>query len=62
MTMKGNADDKRTLRVAAVQFESAPGDKDANFRRMEAFIEQAARFEIGEACGDRLIDFGAMKF
>jgi predicted amidohydrolase len=34
--------DKRTLRVASVQFESAPGDKDANFRKIEAFVERAA--------------------
>jgi len=30
------------LRVAAVQFESRPGDKDANFLVMEKFIVQAA--------------------
>jgi predicted amidohydrolase len=41
--MKGELDDKRTLRVASVQFESTPGDKDANFRKIEAFVEQAAR-------------------
>src|SRR4030095_13983649 len=35
-------DDKRTLRVASVQFESAPGDKEANFRKIEAFTGRAA--------------------
>ena len=44
--MKGDTDDKRTLRVAAVQFESAPGDKDANFRKIEGFVEQAARQNV----------------
>ena len=34
--------DKRTLRVASVQFESLPGDKNANFRKIESFVEQAA--------------------
>jgi hypothetical protein len=44
--MDNNPDDKRTLRVASVQFESAPGDKDANFRKIEAFVEQAARENV----------------
>jgi len=44
--MKDDADDKRTLRVASVQLESAPGDKDANFRKMEAFVEGAARQNV----------------
>ena len=35
-------DDKRTLRVASVQLESAPGDKEANFRKIETFAERAA--------------------
>lgn len=30
------------LRAAAVQFESAPGDKEANFHKIEKFVEQAA--------------------
>jgi predicted amidohydrolase len=34
--------DKRALRVASVQFESLPGDKPANFRKIETFVEQAA--------------------
>src|SRR6478736_7434623 len=34
--------DKRTLRVATVQFESLPGDKEANFRKIESFVAQAA--------------------
>src|SRR5258705_4325558 len=41
-----NQPDKRTLRVASVQFESAPGDKDANFRKIEAFVAQAAREDV----------------
>ena len=38
--------DPRTLRVASVQFESAPGNKDANFRKIEAFLERAARQNV----------------
>src|SRR4051794_16301296 len=30
------------LRAAAVQFESSPGDKQANFQKVEAFAQQAA--------------------
>src|SRR5688572_32483715 len=45
-SMKGAVDDKRTLRVASVQFESRPGDKDANFRKIEAFVERAARQNV----------------
>jgi N-carbamoylputrescine amidase len=41
-----STNDKRTLRVAAVQFESAPGDKDANFGKIEAFVEEAARQKV----------------
>jgi len=33
----------RILRVAAVQMESRPGDKAANFARMESFVAQAAQ-------------------
>ena len=43
--------DQRTLRVASVQFESLPGDKEANFRKIEAFAEQA------RAKGVRLVVF-----
>src|SRR5580765_5426587 len=50
-TSKNNKADKRSLRVAAVQFESLAGDKDANFRKIETFVEQAA------AQGVRLIVF-----
>src|SRR5213075_591762 len=39
---QGDRDDKRTLRVASVQFESLPGDKEANFRKIEMFVERAA--------------------
>ena len=38
--------DNRTLRVASVQFESAPGDKEANFRKIERFVERAARENV----------------
>jgi predicted amidohydrolase len=41
--MKGDLDDKRTLRVASVQLESLPGDKEANFRKIETFVERAAQ-------------------
>jgi N-carbamoylputrescine amidase len=44
--MNHNSADKRTLRVASVQFESAPGDKEANFRKIGAFVEQAARQNV----------------
>ncbi len=50
-TMKDPEKDRRVLRVAAVQFESSPGNKDANFHKMEAFVEQAS------AQGVRLIVF-----
>jgi predicted amidohydrolase len=40
--MKANPEDKRALRVASVQFESQPGDKEANFRKIETFVERAA--------------------
>jgi len=49
--MKDPAPDNRTLRVASVQFESHPGDKPANFRKMEMFAEQAS------AQGVRLLVF-----
>jgi predicted amidohydrolase len=32
----------KTLRVASVQFEHAPSDKEANFAKIEAFVTQAA--------------------
>lgn len=41
MKRDSTSNDPRTLRVAAVQFESAPGDKEANFRKVEKFLEQA---------------------
>jgi predicted amidohydrolase len=34
------------MRVASVQFESLPGDKEANFRKIKSFIEQAAAQEV----------------
>lgn len=43
--------DTRTLRVAAVQFESSPGNKNANFQTIEAFARRAA------AQGVRLLVF-----
>lgn len=33
---------RATLRVASVQMESAPGDAKANFRKIEAFVAEAA--------------------
>ena len=50
-TQNPTQNDQRTLRAASVQFESLPGDKDANFRKLEAFTEQAA------AQGVRLVVF-----
>jgi predicted amidohydrolase len=44
--MSQNPVDCRTLRVASVQFESAPDDKDANFHKIEAFVERAARENV----------------
>jgi N-carbamoylputrescine amidase len=41
--MKKQSQPRRTLRVAAVQLESKPGDKEANFRKIEKFLAQAAR-------------------
>ena len=41
--MNKRSQSKRLLRVAAVQFESKPGDKEENFRNMEKFLAQAAR-------------------
>ena len=40
--MKNNPPEHRTIRAASVQFESMPKDKDANFRKIEAFTAQAA--------------------
>ncbi len=37
---------QRTLRVASVQFESLPGNKEANFRKIEDFVERAARQNV----------------
>jgi predicted amidohydrolase len=45
-TFPTDPNDKRVLRVASVQFESAPGDKEANFRKIEAFTEQAAKQSV----------------
>ena len=49
--MNSSQEDKRRLRVAAVQFESAPADKETNFRKIETFVEQAV------AQGVRLVVF-----
>jgi predicted amidohydrolase len=40
--MADRSSTRQALRAAAVQFESAPGDKDANFRIIEGFVRQAA--------------------
>ncbi len=50
-TLKHHQTGKPALRAAAVQFESLPGDKNANFLKIEAFVGQAA------AQGVRLIIF-----
>lgn len=42
-TKTSSSSPSRSLRVAAVQMESAPGDKAANFAKIEAFVAQAAR-------------------
>ena len=34
---------KKNLRAAAVQFEHSPGDKEANFKKIDSFLEIAAR-------------------
>jgi predicted amidohydrolase len=44
-------ENERTLKVAAVQFESKPADKEANFKKIEHFVGQAV------AQGVRLIVF-----
>jgi len=44
-------DRQKVLRAASVQFESSPGDKEANFGKVERFVEQAA------AQGVRLVVF-----
>jgi predicted amidohydrolase len=49
--MNPSHEDKRSLRVAAVQFESTPGNKDANWQIVERFTAQAA------AQGVRLVVF-----
>ena len=46
MTNDGHARPPRTLRVAAVQMESKAGDKAANFAKIEAFVQQAARQSV----------------
>src|SRR5262249_53211233 len=38
--------DQRTIRVAAVQMESKPADKPANFSKIEAFVQQAVRAQV----------------
>ena len=38
----GHTNYENRLRVASVQFESVPGDKEANFGKIESFVEQAA--------------------
>ena len=44
--MNNAANENRTLRVASVQFESAPGDKNFNFRKIESFVAEAARQKV----------------
>src|SRR5262245_60465539 len=40
--MPADSTEPRRLRVASVQMESLPGDKKANFRKIESFVEKAA--------------------
>src|SRR5436190_18344182 len=44
--MNNGTNGNRTLRVASVQFESAPGDKNFNFRKIESFVAEAARQKV----------------
>ncbi len=44
--MKGDREDKRTLRVASVQIQCLPGDKEANFGKIETFVERAAQRNV----------------
>lgn len=44
--MTTKTEDKRRLRVASVQLESAPGDKEGNFRKIEAFVARAAEQQV----------------
>ncbi len=39
--------EKRTLRAAAVQFESQAGDKERNFEKIESFTQHAAAKKVG---------------
>jgi len=38
----GIPEKNRSIRAASIQFESKPADKDANFKKIEHFVEQAA--------------------
>ncbi len=40
----------KTLRVAAVQFQHAPGDKSANMAMIRRFVEQAAAQNVELIC------------
>lgn len=40
----------KTLRVASVQFQHAPGDKTANLARIESFCEQSAANDVQLVC------------
>src|SRR5215510_13198473 len=42
MNTSSSLENQNTLRVAAVQFESKPADKDANFRKIQHFVELAS--------------------
>jgi predicted amidohydrolase len=43
---EAGCDPVRNIIVAAVQFESSPGDKQANFAKVRRFVEQAARQKV----------------
>jgi len=36
----------KRIRVASVQFEHKPGDKDANFKKIESFVDKASREKV----------------
>jgi predicted amidohydrolase len=46
MNRKKQTHEANSLRVAAVQMESKSGDKEANFAKIELFVEQAAKQDV----------------
>ena len=37
----------KDIRAGSVQFNHVPGDKDANFKIIRSFVEDAARQDVG---------------